>query len=152
MSMKKKSRLIWCAFAVCLIGMIILRIVMELQNVKYQEVQATVVSAETKHIRKWRSSDTYDIYEVRVTYKGKVHELGNAFKSYQYSPGQKVKAYLSNGRLYANLDGVKTSTPVAKCYFACLYGSFIFVILGLVYMEKAKREERESIEKNETGC
>lgn len=152
MSMKKKSKLIWCVFAVCLIGMIILRIVMELQNVKYQEVQATVVSAQTRHIQNRRTHSTYDIYEVKVNYQGKVQELGNAFKSSQYSSGQKVKAYLSNGKLYANLDGVKTSTPVAKCYFACLYGSVIFLILGFVYMEKAKREEQESIEKNETGC
>lgn len=139
MSMKTKAKLIWCAFAVCLIGMLILRVAMELQKLDYREVQVQVVSAETKHVRHRRTRNTHTYQEVKVAYEGKVQKLRNTYTTSLYTPGRDVKAYLSNGRLYANIEGVSTSTPIAKLYFVCLFGSFGFVILGVVYTEKAKQ-------------
>lgn len=141
MSMKKKSKMIWCIFAVCVIVAIILRLAMEAQKLEYKEVQVRVISAETKHIQNRRLHTTYDIREVKAAYKDKVYELGNVYNTNLYTPGEHVKAYLSNGRLYANIEGVSTSTPLAKVYFVFLFGSFGLLILGFYYWGKARDEQ-----------
>ena len=141
--MQKKAKMIWRLFAICLIVMIVSRIAMEVQELDYEEVQVRVVSAVTKKVTNRRTYNTYNVYEVRVAYKGKVQELRNAHNTYQYTPGRNVKAYLSNGRLFANIEGVATSTPIAKIYFVCLFGSFGLLIAGLLYSGKAKQEKTE---------
>ena len=142
--MQKKAKLIWCLFIICLIAMIGLRIAMEVQELEYEEVEVRVVSAETKHVKNRKTGSTQDYYIVKVAYKGEVHELGNAYKTSQYDTGDYVKAYVSNGHLFANIEGVSTSTPVAKVYFACLYGCFGLLIAGVYFSAKEKEEAKEN--------
>ena len=118
MSMKKKAILSWCAFAVCLIATVVMWFVVNAQEIEYEEVSVSVLSAQTTQLTKKSTGAHYDFYEITVEYNGKTYELENAHNTYQYPEGTTVKAYLANnGRLYANIEGVSSSTPLATVYF-----------------------------------
>lgn len=142
MSMKKKSGLLWCAFVVCLIATIVMWFVVDAQEIEYKEVEVRVLSAVTKQLKNHSTGVHYDFYEVMVEYNGKTYELENVHNTYQYSQGTTVKAYLANnGRLFANIEGVSSSTPLATVYFVCLFGSFGLLFVAAVYSGKAKQEK-----------
>ena len=84
---KKTVILMGVGFVVSLVLTIVFRILMDDQNLEYEEVQ--------------------------VRYDGETYDLENVHSLSGYSEGRTVKAYLSNGKLYANVEGVNTSTPVA---------------------------------------
>lgn len=137
MSIKKKAILLWCVFAVCLIATVVMWFVVDAQGIEYEEVEVRVLSAETKHIGTRRIS-----YEVMVKYNGETYKLENVYNTYQYPEGATVKAYLANnGRLFANVAGVSTSTPLAKVYFVCLFGSFGLLFVAAIYSGKVKQEK-----------
>ena len=142
MSMKKKSTLLWCAFVVCLIATVVMWFVVNAQKIEYEEVEVRVLSAETTQLRNKSTGAHYDFYEVTVEYKGETYKLENVHNTYQYPQGATVKAYLANnGRLFANVEGVSSSTPLATVYFVCLFGSFGLLFLAAVYSGKAKQEK-----------
>lgn len=141
MSMKKKAAIAWCAFAVCLIATVIMWFVVDAQEIEYEEVEVRVLSAETKQLRNRSTGTYYDFHEVTVEYSGKRYELENAYNTYQYPQGATVKAYLANnGRLFANIEGVSSTTPLATVYFVCLFGSFGLLFVAAIYSGKAKQE------------
>ncbi len=138
MSMKKKAILLWCIFAVCLIFTVVMRFAIDAQEIEYEEVEVRVLSAVTKHHRGAQLVS----YEVMVEYNGETYKLENVYNTYQYPQGATVKAYLANnGRLFANIAGVSTSTPLAKIYFGCLYGSFGLLFVAAIYSAKVKQEK-----------
>ncbi|MDE6742970.1 MAG: penicillin-binding protein [Lachnospiraceae bacterium] len=138
MSTKKKANLLWCAFVVCLIATVVMWFVVDAQEIEYEEVEVRVLSAETKHHIGTRQVS----YEVMVEYNGETYKLENAYNTYQYPQGAMVKAYLANnGRLFANIAGVSTSTPLAKIYFVCLFGSFGLLFVAAIYSGKVKQEK-----------
>ena len=124
---KTKVILMGVGFVVCLVLTIVFRIRMDNQALEYKEVQVLVVSADTKttKIRMSYSSSSTTKYIVKVSYEGKTYNLENVHSLSGYSKGKTVKAYLSHGKLYANIEGVNTSTPVAYAYFGFLIASFI---------------------------
>lgn len=124
---KKMVILMGVGFVVCLVLTIVFRIRMDNQNLEYEEVQVQVVSTDTEtiRVRGQYSNSTTTRYIVKVWYEGKTYELGNVYGLAGYSEGRTVKAYLSNGKLYANVEGVNTSTPTAYAYFGFLFASFI---------------------------
>lgn len=131
MSMKKKAILLWCAFAVCLIATVVMWFAVNKQEIEYEEVEVRVLSAvyARKYFSRHRS------YVVTVEYNGGTYKLENAYNS--YPQGATVKGYLAdNGRLFANIAGVSTSTPLAKVYFVCLYGSFGLLLVAAGYSGK----------------
>ena len=139
--MKKKSIISWCIFVVCLITTVVLWFHVHAQDVEYEEVEARVVSAVTKQVRNRSNGTTYDFYEVMVDYNGEIVELENVHNTYQYPQGKTVKAYrANNGRLFANIEGVSSSTPLATVYFVFLFGSFIMLFVAAIYSSKAKQE------------
>ena len=143
--MKKKSIILWCIFVVCLITTVVLWFQVNAQDVEYEEVEARVVSAVTKQVRNRSNGTTYDFYEVMVDYNGEIVELENVHNTYQYPQGKTVKAYLTNnGRLFANVEGVSSSTPLATVYFVFLFGSFIMLFVAAIYSSKAKQERMAS--------
>lgn len=147
--MKKKLLMLWGAFAVCLVITIGLWFAMNKQEVSYQEVEAKVLSSETKRIKNKKNGNTYDFYEVKVEYEGKEYELGNVHSASSYYKGKKVKAYLSHDKLYANVEGVKTSTPLATTYFIFLFGTFGLFFGALLYWGKLNQEKAEAKQKEE---
>lgn len=124
---KTKVILMGVGFVVCLVLTIVCRIRMDNQALEYEEVQVLVISTDTKttKIRMSYSSSSTTQYVVKVSYEGKTYNLENVHSLTGYSKGRTVKAYLSHGRLYANIEGVNTSTPVAYAYFGFLIASFI---------------------------
>lgn len=142
MSMKKKAVLAWCAFLVCLIATVIMWFVVDSQEIEYEEVKVRVVSAETKQLKNRSPGTYYDFYEVKVSYKGETYELENVHNTYQYPQGSTVTAYLANnGRLFANLEGISSTTPLATVYFVCLFGSFGLLFVAAICSGKAKQEK-----------
>ena len=134
MSMKKKSTLLWCAFVVCLIATVVMWFVVNTQKIEYEEVEVRVLSAETTQLRNKSTGAHYDFYEVTVEYNGETYKLENVHNTYQYPQGATVKAYLANnGRLFANIEGVSSSTPLATVYFVCLFGSFGLLFVAAFY-------------------
>ena len=141
MSMKKKAGLLWCAFVVCLIATVCLWFAVNKQDIEYEEVEVFVLSSETKQLRNRSTGTYYDFYEIKVEYNGGTYELENAHNTYQYPVGSTVKAYLANGgRLFANVEGVSSSTPLATVYFVCLFGSFGLLLAAAIYSGKVKQE------------
>lgn len=105
---------------------------------EYSEVEVTVESSRTVTRRKGTTTTT--IYEVKVKYNGETYDLNNCHNSYSYTEGKKVTAYLANGKLYANVEGVKTSTPLATAYFVFLFATFGMIIGFPVYLAQEKNK------------
>lgn len=145
MSMKKKAGLLWCAFVVFLIATVVMRFMMDAQEIEYEEVEVRVLDAVTTQVRN-RSTGTHtDFYEVTVEYNGESYKLENVYNTYQYPRGATVQAYLANnGRLFANIEGVSSTTPIAYAYFVCLFGSLGLLFAAAVYSGKAKQEKAAS--------
>ena len=59
-----------------------------------------------------------------------------------YVPERTVKVYLYNGKLYANIEGVKTSSPVATLYFVFLFATFGMVLGFPIYLSKQREKSR----------
>lgn len=119
-------------------------------EINYEKVQC-VVSEVTKKSNYGNKANKYD-YVIKVSYNGKNYELINTYDSsvYKYYDGAVVEAYLSNGKLYANEAGVRTSSPLATAYFVFLYitmGMFIVCLTTGIYYKKA-RDMENNILKN----
>ncbi len=135
---KTKIRLLWLAFVISVIGAIIFWFQMDKASLNYDEVKVTVVSSETKKVKNKQTGNTTDFYEVKVLYEGETKDLENVHNAYSYTKGKQVTAYLSNNRLFANIEGVKTSTPMAMIYYVFLFGSFILLFAAAIYTSKVK--------------
>lgn len=135
--MKAKVIISVVALLLCIGTTVGLRIATDRASVDYEEVQVTVVSSETKKervLKRWQT-----VYEVMVRYEGRTYELENTHGTAGYSTGREVTAFLSNGALYANIEGVKTSTPLATVYFVFLFISFGMIVVTVSVITKARR-------------
>ena len=54
---------------------------------------------------------------MKVKYDGKEYELQNVHGFSGYYKGKSVKVLLSNEKLYANVEGIRSTTPVVIVYF-----------------------------------
>ncbi len=141
--MKTKVIVLWSAFAVCLVAAVALWFAMN--NAKtpdYEEVKAMVVSSETKSVVNKKTHSKTDFYDVKVSYNGETYDLINVHNSYSYREGQMVTALLSDGKLYANVEGITSSTPVAKVYFVFLGGSFVLLMVAATYSSKYSQQKK----------
>lgn len=139
---KKIVILLWVLFLIAVPTTVALWFAMDRSEQDYEEVKVTVLSAETDKVTvksKYGSKSTTDFYKINVDYNGKTYDLENAHDTYSFREGKTVTAYLSNGRLFANIEGVKTSTPIATVYFVFLFGSFALLFAALIYTGKLKQ-------------
>ncbi|MCM1181955.1 MAG: penicillin-binding protein [Roseburia sp.] len=136
--MKKKAVITWIIFVICVIATIGFRYLSDNEQVEYEEVTARVVSAEKKTVRNRSTHSTYTSYEVKVEYDGKEYDLKNAHSAY-YRQGETITAYLSRGKLYADVEGVQSSTMLFYAYFAFLVGSVVMFGVALNNTIKAKQ-------------
>lgn len=140
MNMKKMVNLLWCAFVVCLIATVIMWFVVDAQKIEYEEVEVTVLSA----VKKQDSNNSIGVYKVMVEYNDETYELENAHNTHQYPQGRTVKAYLTNnGRLFANIEGVSSTTLLAAIYYMCLFTCFGLLFVSVIFLGKAKQEKME---------
>lgn len=140
---KKIVILLGVAFVVSLVLTVYFRIQMDNQELEYEEVKVWVVSTDTGtvKVKTGYSSSTTTRYIVTVRYDGEIYDLKNVHSLSGYSEGKTVKAYLSNGKMYANMEGVNTSTPTAYAYFGFLIASFILFMAfacSIPYLFKKK--------------
>ena len=61
-----------------------------------------------------------------------------------------VTASLSDGKLYANVEGITSSTPVAKVYFVFLGGSFVLLMVAATYSSKYSQQKKAEMAAAET--
>lgn len=132
---------------ICIVATVLLRIPMNNAKLDYTEVSVEVVSSEAKEttVRRGFARSTMTTYDIVVRYEGQKYELENAHNSYSYRVGATVTAYLSDGKMYANVEGVRTATPAAYAYFTALFASFImiFVTAGM-WSSVSQKKRRES--------
>ncbi|MDE6285073.1 MAG: penicillin-binding protein [Bacilli bacterium] len=141
--MKKKITFLWIAFVVCVAITVGLWFAVNRSNPEFEVVEVEVVSSTSKKVKDRKTGNTYTTYEIKVDYNDTITDLHNAHNSYSYVEGRKVKAYLSNGKLYANEEGVKTSTPIATVYFGFLIGSFVLFFVTLIETSKLSQNKEK---------
>ena len=142
--MKNKVIIMWVITAICLILTIVFWFLMNKSEVEYEEVMATVISTSTKEVVNKKTKNRTTFYEVKVNYEGKEYELQNVHGLSGYYEGKNVKALLSNGKLYANVEGIKSTSPIAIVYFIFLFGTFGMVMVSATYMSKEKEKKQEA--------
>lgn len=138
-----KKPLFWgIATLICLICTVGLRLAMDRQTVDYVEVSVVVKNSETRYSKVGKSRMSTKV--VTVEYMGKTRKLENVHSSAAYIRGKTVKAYLSNNKLYANVEGITSTTPLAKLYFVFLFSNFGLVIIWLSLWESARKAKKLS--------
>lgn len=113
-------------------------------EVKYEEVTAVVTNTSSREVVNKNTHNRTTFYEVKVEYEGKEYELQNVHGLAGYYKGTKVKALLSNGKLYANVEGIKSTSPIAIVYFIFLFGTFGMIMVSATYMSKMKNKKQEN--------
>lgn len=139
--MKKKAIICSIITVLCIVAAVFLRFAMDDTNPEYTEVKAAVVSSEDVVRRVFGKRQTH--YEVIVKYEGKEYELQNTHSSAAYMPGREVTALLHDGKLYANIEGITSTTPVAMVYFVFLFGSVAMLFLSVTFISKARTEGKQ---------
>ena len=148
--MKNKVAIMWSITAVCLILTIVFWFLMHHTEIHYEEVNAIVTNTSSKAVVNKKTGSRTTFYEVKVKYEGKEYDLHNVHSLSGYYKGKSVKALLSNQKLYANVEGIKSTTPTAITYFVFLFGTFAMLILSATYTAKAKKQKEAVVEsKNE---
>ena len=128
-----------------IVATVYFRIEMDNSDLEYTEVKALVVSSETitKTVKSGYSTSTITEYEIVVRYEGKDYDLINAHNSYSYKEGSTVTVLMSNNKMYANEEGIRTSSYVGTAYFVGLIGSFIlFMVTLCVWAQVAQNRRR----------
>lgn len=145
--MKKAAAVCGVLTVVFIIATVFFRKQMDSADLDYTEVKVQVVSSETKNtkVKTKYSSSTMTTYEVVVRYEGKEYDLKNAHNSYSYRKGATVTAYFSGGKMYANIEGIRTTSPMGIAYFVGLFGSFGLFFAALMLL--AKDSDRKKKEK-----
>lgn len=112
-------------------------------EIEYEEVRAIVTDTSTKEVVNKKTHNRTTFYEVKVEYEGEEYELQNVHGLSGYYKGKDVKALLSNDKLYANEEGIKSTSPTATFYFVFLFGTFGMLMLSATYTSKMKKKEKE---------
>ena len=113
------------------------------QNISYEEVMATVTNTSSREVVNKKTHNKTTFYTVMVKYEGKEYELHNVHSLVGYYKGKSVKALLSNNKLYANEEGIKSTSMIAIIYFIFLFGTFGMLMLSAKYTSKVKQKKKE---------
>ena len=116
------------------------------QHISYSTVQAEVYSVHSK-----APLSKNDTNKVTVIYDGKTYNLINVKDSEisRYTSHYLLKTpanvYLTGGKMYSNVEGIRGHSVLGNIYFICLFGTMglimtIAVLIGCV-VEAKKREK-----------
>lgn len=142
--LKNKVAIMWIITIICLIMTVVFWFLMNKVEVEYEEVTAVVTNTSSRDVVNKKTGNRTTFYEVMVKYEGEEYELQNVHSLAGYTEGRSVKALLSNGKLYANVEGIKSTSPVAIVYFVFLFGTFGMLIASSTYMSKVKAKKKEA--------
>jgi len=143
MNSKKGVMILWVALIACIGATVALWFAMNDAKPQYEEVEATVLNASVDQVVNKKTGSRTNFYKVEVEYNGQNYDLGNVHSIATYTKGKKVKAYLFNEKLYANVEGVQTATPVATVYFVFLFGTFILFYITVVQTSKLHQKKED---------
>lgn len=131
------------AMMVFIIAAVFLRKAADNAELDYEEVRARVVSSEkhTKTIRVNGSTSTITEYDIVVNYMGKDYDLKNAHDTYSYREGAEAKVYFSHGKMYANIEGVRSGTFAGKAYLVAVGGAFAMFIASMLLLTKVGKKK-----------
>ena len=141
--LKNKVAMMWIITVICLILTVVFWFLMNKVEVNYEEVTAIVTDTSSRDVINKKTGSRTTFYEVKVRYDGKEYKLQNVHGLAGYYKGKSVKALLSNEKLYANVEGIKSTSPVAIVYFIFLFGTFGMVIASSTYMSKSKAKKQQ---------
>lgn len=129
---------------VCIIAAVFLRKAADNTELDYQEVKARVISSKSsqKSVRINGRTTTQTTYDIVVRYAGKDYDLKNAHNTYSYREGADVTVYFSHGKMYADLDGVRNSTPAGIAYLVAVGGAFVMFIVAMVLLTKVGNKKQ----------
>lgn len=146
----KKVLVLGILTIIFIVATVYFRVNMDNMELEYTEVEVEVVSSETVHktVRSKYSTSNITEYEIVVRYEGKDYDLKNAHNSYSYREGSRVKVYMANGKMYANEEGVRTSSPTGIAYFVGLIGSFILFTATLCIWAQVAQNKKRSAKGN----
>lgn len=142
--MKKKSTILVLITIFCFIATVALWFAVNKSNPEYTEVEAKVLSVDSRYVQGRRGTSRLE-KEVIVEYQGKEYTLKNVISTSRFGVGRDATVYLSNGKLYENIDGVKTSTPLAMVYFAFLFITFGMIIISATYISRSRKKRKENM-------
>lgn len=114
----------------------------EIDEDAIEKVQCTVSRIETHSIRVNGSKKTFKEYY--GTYNGEEYKIGNVIEDYKFQEGRKADVLLYNGKLYANVEGITSTSPLATVYFVFLFGTvgvFAFMLYAMTKHSQAKKEQ-----------
>ena len=133
-------------FAVFFLMAVVFYILSHNQRLSYEVVQVTVVSVYTKNPLSKMDED-----KVVVEYNGKNYEVENlrtneTLKYHTHLESQKpADAYFANGKIYANVEGIRSTSVIGTIYFVFLFGTLILIFTTAVLIgcliEAKKREK-----------
>lgn len=144
---KKKKKLIFMIgsiilFIVCLVTTVYLNIQTGGQNIdesKIQKVKCTVTNVEEYAVRVNGTRITN--YKCYATYNGKEYEVHNVIEKYKFVEGRTADVLLYKGKLYANMEGITSSTGLATVYFVFLFGTVgVFVLMINAIMKFCRKD------------
>lgn len=126
----------------------------------YKEVKVTVVEAESTRARTPGTTGHHYKYNVTVEYEGKQYDLINVKSgemaryealanlseaSQNNNPFFDNTVYFSNGKMYSNIDGIKTDGKEFNWYLVGLGGTALFGILHVMcvadLLDKRKKQK-----------
>ncbi len=131
------------------------------QDIQYEAVKATVISAESK--REQNRSGGYYTYYVTVEYEGVRYDLINVksgeLTKYEALANLKPETqndnpyfdntvYLSNGKMYSNVEGIKTDSKEFDWKLIAMGGIVVFFTLLLVCLEDIRNRKKYEESKN----
>ena len=131
-----------------ILAAVFLRIILANITTEYTTVNAMVVRSEAVTELVGKSAKTF--YYVDVVYQGTTYEVHNLYNNYSFREGQEATVFLSDGNMYANVEGVQTSTPFAAVAITISALAFIGVIATITCLilylraEKAKKAAFQS--------
>lgn len=125
---------------ICIVAAVLLRKPMDDVELDYKEVSVDVVSSRV--VRSGTSKSKVTSYEVIVNFMGKEYRLKNVNNAYSYREGTTITAYLYNDNLYADVDGVRNSTPIAHAHFAAFICSFVMFLVTLCLWSSVAQKKR----------
>lgn len=130
------------AMVVFIIAAVFLKKAAKNTELDYEEVMARVVSSDSyqKRVRINGKTTTSTVYEIVVSYGGKEYDLKNAHNTYSYREGSTAKVYFSNGKMYADVEGVRSDTLAGKAHFVAVIGAFAMFILSMVFLTKVEKK------------
>jgi len=143
---KKLSIISGVLFVVFFVMAVAFYVLSNNEHLSYEVVEVNVISAHSANPLSKTDSD-----RVVVEYNGKNYEVENlrtneTLKYHTYlSSKNPANAYFSNGKIYANIEGIRTTTVIGTIYFVFLFGTLILifttaVLVGCV-VETKKREK-----------